>query len=105
MTAEGKIHMEGCKIYPKVIPSASSSIGLEYETFKIYDWRHQKSTECSCNPEDLCDYVNMKENDLPHGVSAAYFKDEVLSKYEIILINMKSLMRNAVLIVKMVDGL
>jgi hypothetical protein len=84
-TADGKIHMEGYRIYPKIIPSTPSSIGLEgekkYETFNIYDWRHQKNTECSCSPKNSCDYFNMKENDLPHKVSAAYFKEEVLSKY------------------------
>lgn len=51
-----------------------------YETFVAFDWKHQAVRECSCDPDQLGNYF--VESDLPFSTSPAFFRPEVLLKYQ-----------------------
>lgn len=52
----------------------------EYATFIAEDWKNKVKKEISCDPSKLGNYF--VESDLPHGLSPAFFRPEVLSKYK-----------------------
>lgn len=51
-----------------------------YAKFIAIDWKHNKVSKCSCDPEKLGNYF--VESDLPYGISPAFFRPEVMSKYK-----------------------
>ncbi len=52
----------------------------EYAIFVALDFKHGEVRECSCDPEQLGNYF--VESDLPFETSPAFFRPEVLSKYQ-----------------------
>lgn len=53
----------------------------EYATFTAYDWKNDRVSEISCEPDALASYFD-KESHLPFEVTPAFFKPEVLQKYK-----------------------
>lgn len=52
----------------------------QYASFVAHDWKHDVVAEISCDPSQLGNYFVV--SDLPHGLSPAFFRPEVLSKYK-----------------------
>jgi len=52
----------------------------QYETFKVYDWKHDQRVEVSCSPDHTANYF--VESDLPWEISPAFFNPEVLIRYK-----------------------
>ena len=52
----------------------------EFATFIARDWKNKRIAEISCSPDSLGNYY--EESTLPHGLSPAFFRSEVLSKYK-----------------------
>ena len=72
-----------CAINPNIpfTERSHSSETERYVEFIVYDWRHQKITQMSCEPSASTCFDNASSNSLPYDLSAAYFRPEVLSKY------------------------
>ena len=74
----------------QIIPRATSDDELyerlsgekprEYVAFIAWDWKHRRVAECSCSPTHLANYF--VESDLPFETSPAFFRPEVLSKFQ-----------------------
>ena len=60
----------------------SGSKPSSYVEFIAYDWRHDRVCKISTDPAATTNYFEMQNNDLPHEISPAFFKPEVLSKYK-----------------------
>ena len=62
--------------------SDSEDVGAQrkYESFLALDWKSGEVREVSCSPEALSSYFT--ESPLPFGMSPAFFRPEVLSKYK-----------------------
>ncbi len=52
----------------------------KYESFIAFDFKHGEVRECSTDPEQLGNYF--VESDLPFGTSPAFFRPEVLARYQ-----------------------
>lgn len=52
----------------------------QFCTFITLDWKYQQVVECSCDPIQLGNYF--VESDDPFEISPAFFKQEVLKKYQ-----------------------
>jgi hypothetical protein len=52
----------------------------QYCTFIAYDWKHRRVGECSCDPDQLGNYF--VESPHPYETTPAFFKREVLRKYQ-----------------------
>src|SRR5579883_3062568 len=52
----------------------------QYATFIAMDWKHDKTHECSCDPDKLGNYF--VASDLPYETSPAFFRPEVISRYK-----------------------
>lgn len=52
----------------------------KYVDFIAYDWKHDRVAEVSCDPNKLSNYH--VESPLPYEISPAFFKREVLRKYQ-----------------------
>lgn len=52
----------------------------QYESFLAFDWKNGKVREISCSPDSLSNCFT--ESSLPFGLSPAFFRPEVLSKYK-----------------------
>ena len=62
---------------------AYSFLGREnkqYATFIAIDWKHEKTQECSCDPDKLGNYF--VASDLPYEISPAFFRPEVMLRYK-----------------------
>ena len=53
-----------------------------YVEFIARDWRSDRVCKISTAPAATTNYFEMQNNDLPHELSPAFFKPEVLSKYK-----------------------
>ncbi|QDP72132.1 hypothetical protein FOG18_05925 [Legionella israelensis] len=51
-----------------------------YESFTIYDFKHEQVVECSSDPNALDNYF--KDTGKPFEMSPVFFKPEVLSEYK-----------------------
>lgn len=51
-----------------------------YVEFTIFDWKHSRIVEWSCDPAKLGNYF--VPSDLPFQISPAFFKPEVLAQYQ-----------------------
>ena len=58
----------------------ASGANRKYETFIIYDLKSRRVMETSCDPASIADYFI--ESDLPLSLSPAFFRDDVLIKYQ-----------------------
>lgn len=54
----------------------------DYVTFTIKDWRNDKIVDVSTDPKATTNYFDAKENNLPYELSPAFFKPDVLLKYQ-----------------------
>lgn len=54
----------------------------EYAEFIAYDWRNNRVTEISTDPNATTNYFDAKDNSLPFELSPAFFKPRVLLKYK-----------------------
>lgn len=52
----------------------------KYEKFIVYDWKHDRIAEYSCDPKKLGNYF--EKSDKPFETSPAFFKPDVLLKYK-----------------------
>ncbi len=52
----------------------------QYATFIAMDWKHDKTHECSCDPDKLGNYF--VASDLPYETSPAFFRPEVMLRYK-----------------------
>jgi len=52
----------------------------QYATFIAIDWKHDKTQECSCDPDKLGNYF--VASDLPYEISPAFFRPEVMLRYK-----------------------
>jgi hypothetical protein len=52
----------------------------QYATFIAIDWKHDKTQECSCDPDKLGNYF--VASDLPYETSPAFFRPEVMLRYK-----------------------
>lgn len=52
----------------------------EYATFVIHDWRNGRTVEWPADPEELGNYF--VESDLPHELSPAFFKPDVMLQFK-----------------------
>ena len=52
----------------------------EFATYIAVDWKNKRIAEISCSPDSLGNYY--EESTLPHGLTPAFFRPEVLSKYK-----------------------
>lgn len=53
----------------------------EYAEFMAWDWRHKRIADISTSPSATTNHM-VPKNDLPHALSPAFFRAEVLSKYK-----------------------
>lgn len=71
-------------IYPPANPKARKIVleggEKQYCTFIAIDWKHERITEVSCDPKLLGNYF--VESPHPFEISPAFFKREVLRKYQ-----------------------
>lgn len=54
----------------------------KYVEFTAHDWRHDRITIISTDPSATTNYFDAKDNLLPHELSPAFFRPEVLLKYK-----------------------
>ncbi len=54
----------------------------QFVEFTIYDWRNKKVTKVSTDPSSTTNYFESNGNNLPFEVSPAFFKPDVLLKYQ-----------------------
>jgi hypothetical protein len=54
----------------------------QYVEFIARDWRNNRVTKISTDPVATTNYFEAKENSLPHELSPAFFRPEVLLKYK-----------------------
>jgi len=67
--------------YRRIISILNSNEELnKYEKFIAWDWKNKRIAECSCDPNELCNYF-VKSNK-PHEMSPVFFKPEVILKYK-----------------------
>lgn len=52
----------------------------QYATFKIQDWKNQRSVETSCAPEFLSNYFT--QSDKPYEISPVFFRSDVLARFK-----------------------
>lgn len=52
----------------------------QYATFKIQDWKNQRSVETSCAPEFLSNYFT--QSDKPYEISPVFFRPDVLARFK-----------------------
>ena len=67
-------------ILPRKTIEEHESPDKKYESFIIYDWKHKKVAECSCNPDAMDSYF--ADTGKPFQISPAFFKADVLLKYK-----------------------
>ena len=70
------------KLFRDMVEPASMRADREYASFIVFDLRNDKVAEVSSAPGDTVNYFNMEGNSLPHELSPAFFRPEVLSKYK-----------------------
>lgn len=75
-TTKDSIFLRGFKIIQK---KPLLETPKQYADFLIYDFKNGEQKTYSCNPDGLCNYFNWKDNDYPHGLSAAFFNADVLT--------------------------
>lgn len=51
-----------------------------YATFIAIDFKHRRVHECSCDPDQVGNYL--VESDLPYSTSPAFFKPDVIARYK-----------------------
>ena len=69
-------------LFQSITEIPSQRTGRQYASFIIHDWKNQKVHEVSTDPEHTANYFNTENNSLPHEISPAFFRAEVLSKYK-----------------------
>ena len=70
------------KLFQDMVEPTSMRADREYASFIVFDLRNDKVAEVSSAPGDTVNYFNMEGNSLPHELSPAFFRPEVLSKYK-----------------------
>ncbi|MCY4438344.1 MAG: hypothetical protein OXE05_13565 [Chloroflexi bacterium] len=70
------------EIFSSLKDSWSSRTEGPYVDFLAWDWRNRRISKVSTDPDSTTNYIQIHENSLPHELSIAFFRPEVLLRYK-----------------------